>query len=199
MQRCPCQWYFLQEKWLVVSNMSYDHPYLGKSSTLTSICFRWVGSTTNEKTNFFQLAEMVVWRDNISWCSLLVSSHHLTAFFLAEHLKVMKVHPRRLTCNLKMMVWVQMIFLFQGAPYSQVNQPFIFRGVRGNLSQQKTSISAPWNPCLLVIDSNFRVAPLKTPFIFGTFFGRKIILPKTKKAKELETSPWLFLQLFYLR
>ena len=35
MQRCPCQWYFLKEKWLVVSNMFYFHPYLGKSSNLT--------------------------------------------------------------------------------------------------------------------------------------------------------------------
>ena len=31
----------------VVSNIFYFHPYLGKISNLTSIFFRWVGSTTN--------------------------------------------------------------------------------------------------------------------------------------------------------
>ena len=33
--------------WLVVSNILYFHLYLGKWSNLTSIFFRWVGSTTN--------------------------------------------------------------------------------------------------------------------------------------------------------
>ena len=33
--------------WVVVANIFYFHPYLGKWSNLTSIFFRWVGSTTN--------------------------------------------------------------------------------------------------------------------------------------------------------
>ena len=32
------------------SNMFYFHPYFGKWSNLTSIFFRWVGSTTNYRT-----------------------------------------------------------------------------------------------------------------------------------------------------
>jgi len=31
------------------SNFFYFHPYLGKIPNLTSIFFRWVGSTTNQK------------------------------------------------------------------------------------------------------------------------------------------------------
>ena len=34
----------------MVSNIFYFYPYLGRSSNLTSIFFRWVGSTTKEKT-----------------------------------------------------------------------------------------------------------------------------------------------------
>ena len=34
--------------WVVVSNIFYFHPYLGKISNLTNIFFRWVGSTTNQ-------------------------------------------------------------------------------------------------------------------------------------------------------
>ena len=33
---------------MVVSKIFYFHPYLGKISILTSIFFRWVGSTTNQ-------------------------------------------------------------------------------------------------------------------------------------------------------
>jgi len=33
---------------VVVSNIFYFHPYLGKIPSLTSIFFRWVGSTTNQ-------------------------------------------------------------------------------------------------------------------------------------------------------
>ena len=33
----------------MVSNIFYFHPYLGKITILTSIFFRWVGSTTNQK------------------------------------------------------------------------------------------------------------------------------------------------------
>ena len=77
--------------------------------------------------------------------------------------------------------------IFQGAPYSQVNQPFIFRAT---LVNKRPRFRLLWNPCPLVVDSNFRVAPLKTPFIFWD---------SKKKTKDLETSPWLFLQLSYLR
>ena len=34
--------------WLVVSHIFYFHPNLGKIPILTSIFFRWVGSTTNQ-------------------------------------------------------------------------------------------------------------------------------------------------------
>ena len=40
---------------MVVSNMFYFHPYLGKISNLTSIFFRWVGSTTNQTTKQNQI------------------------------------------------------------------------------------------------------------------------------------------------
>ena len=33
---------------MVVSNIFYFHPYLGMISNLTSIFFKWVGSTTNQ-------------------------------------------------------------------------------------------------------------------------------------------------------
>ena len=39
----------------MVSNIFYFHPYLGKMSNLTSIFFRWVGSTTNQKSIYFPL------------------------------------------------------------------------------------------------------------------------------------------------
>ena len=35
------------ERWVVVSNICYFHPYLGKSSNLTSIHLRWVETTTS--------------------------------------------------------------------------------------------------------------------------------------------------------
>ena len=38
-----------QQNWLVVSNIFYFHPHLGKSSNLTNIFFRWV-ETTNKKS-----------------------------------------------------------------------------------------------------------------------------------------------------
>ena len=38
--------------WVVVSNILYFHPYLGKWSNMTSIFFRWVGSTTSQETPF---------------------------------------------------------------------------------------------------------------------------------------------------
>ena len=39
---------FRKYYWVVVSNALYVHPYLGKIAILTNICFRWVGSTTNQ-------------------------------------------------------------------------------------------------------------------------------------------------------
>ena len=44
--------YTVTISWVVVSNIFYFQPYLGKISNLTSIFFRWVGSTTNQ---FFYL------------------------------------------------------------------------------------------------------------------------------------------------
>jgi len=38
---------YLVDNWVVVSTIFYVHPYLGKIPILTSIFFRWVGSTTN--------------------------------------------------------------------------------------------------------------------------------------------------------
>ena len=35
------------DNWVVVSNIFYFHPYLGKIPILTSIFFKGVGSTTN--------------------------------------------------------------------------------------------------------------------------------------------------------
>ena len=46
--------------WLVVSNIWYFHLYLGKWSNLTSIFFRWVGSTTN---SFSGGPKKLRWRD----------------------------------------------------------------------------------------------------------------------------------------
>ena len=37
---------------MVVSNIFDAHPYFGKISNLTSIFFRWVGSTTNQLYSF---------------------------------------------------------------------------------------------------------------------------------------------------
>ena len=49
----------------MVSNMFYFHPYLGKWSILTSIFFKEVGSTTNQKTIWSKGCEPVFWQGPI--------------------------------------------------------------------------------------------------------------------------------------
>ena len=43
------------------------HPYLGKWSNLTSICFKWVGSTTNWPCSLKMNDSCTTW---CSWCSI---------------------------------------------------------------------------------------------------------------------------------
>ena len=65
--------------WLVVSNIFYFHPYLGTWSNLTSIFFKWVGSTTKQFTVIF--------------CGLV--KKRLLSFTLPGRRKLRSMMPRR--------------------------------------------------------------------------------------------------------
>ena len=61
----PSVWWI--EDWMVVSNIFNFHPYLGKWSNLTSIFFRWVGSTPQLEDEFESSPQNVeIFKPNVS-------------------------------------------------------------------------------------------------------------------------------------
>ena len=70
--------------WVVVSNIFYVQPYLGKWSNLTSIFFGWVGSTTNQI--------------NISWISREILLTNPSAIYRLFWFQSMKEGPLVTSC-----------------------------------------------------------------------------------------------------
>ena len=64
---------FFHVIWVVVSNMFYVHPYLGKSPILTSICFKWVVKPPPSDLCwacwFFRIGTNYSWNQDLSWAT----------------------------------------------------------------------------------------------------------------------------------
>ena len=70
----------VRSTWPVVWNVFYFHSYLGRWSNLTSIFFRWVGSTTNQMSQWWWIDRIDGWNDGTS-----VFFHRFDEFEVENH------------------------------------------------------------------------------------------------------------------